>query len=180
MIVSTATGRSDRAEDDCSTNRDEPYMVYPPLSREYGAFDSRDRVYDECMREGGRGDRLHQSELKAGRYQCQARTASVFQDSELANRTIQTSTNNSYVMITRDLYLSSPPSYCSSSMASTSLPSNVHVSTHPCVRAKLSQLRSKETNARDTKALVHEIALLVGCDALAACLQNVPTGTVSL
>ena len=65
-------------------------MVYPPLSREYGAFDSRDRVYDELMREGGRGDRLHKSELKAGRYQSQARTASVFQDSELPNRTVQT------------------------------------------------------------------------------------------
>ncbi len=65
-------------------------------------------------------------------------------------------------------------------MASISLPLNVHVSTHPCVRAKLSQLRSKETNARDTKALVHEISLMVGCEALAACLENVPTGTVSL
>lgn len=65
-------------------------------------------------------------------------------------------------------------------MASISLPLNVHVSIHPCVRAKLSQLRSKETNARETKALVHEIALMVGCEALAACLENVPTGTVSL
>lgn len=49
----------------------------------------------------------------------------------------------------------------------SSLPSNVHVSNHPCLRAKLSQLRSKSTNARDTKTLVHEIALLLGSEALA-------------
>ncbi|MCJ1365349.1 hypothetical protein MMC16_004470 [Acarospora aff. strigata] len=46
------------------------------------------------------------------------------------------------------------------------LPPNVHVSRHPCLRAKLSQLRSHRTNARETKALVHEIALIVGCQAL--------------
>ncbi|KAI9793895.1 MAG: hypothetical protein M1816_007147 [Peltula sp. TS41687] len=50
--------------------------------------------------------------------------------------------------------------------ASTSLPPNVHISRHPCVRAKLSQLRSAQTNGRDTKTLVHEIALLVGVEAL--------------
>lgn len=49
----------------------------------------------------------------------------------------------------------------------SSLPANVHISKHPCLRAKLSQLRSKSTNARDTKALVHEIALLLGSEALA-------------
>ena len=48
----------------------------------------------------------------------------------------------------------------------SSLPSNVHVSKHPCLRAKLSQLRSKGTNARETKTLVHEIALLLGSEAL--------------
>ena len=58
-------------------------------------------------------------------------------------------------------------------------PSNVHVSTHPCVRAKLSQLRSSSTNARDTKILIHEIATLVGCEALAHGLTNIQTGTVS-
>lgn len=50
----------------------------------------------------------------------------------------------------------------------SSLPGNVHVSTHPCLRAKLSQLRSSSTQAREVKALVHEIALIVGCEALAA------------
>ncbi|KIW21062.1 uracil phosphoribosyltransferase [Exophiala spinifera] len=48
----------------------------------------------------------------------------------------------------------------------SNLPPNVHISKHPCLRAKLSQLRSKSTNARDTKALVHEIALLLGTEAL--------------
>ncbi|KAK5136996.1 hypothetical protein LTR08_001503 [Meristemomyces frigidus] len=57
------------------------------------------------------------------------------------------------------------------------LPPNVHVSTHPCVRAKLSQLRSSSTNARDTKTLVHEIATIVGCEALAHGLETVQTGT---
>ncbi|KIV93374.1 uracil phosphoribosyltransferase [Exophiala mesophila] len=49
---------------------------------------------------------------------------------------------------------------------SSSLPSNVHVSKHPCLRAKLSQLRSKSTTSRETKALIHEIAILLGCEAL--------------
>ncbi|GAB7328884.1 hypothetical protein MBLNU13_g00755t1 [Cladosporium sp. NU13] len=62
-------------------------------------------------------------------------------------------------------------------MASTSVPSNVHVSTHPCLRAKLSLLRSKSTNARETKQLVHEIATIVGCEALAHGLQVTETGT---
>ncbi|KAI8168986.1 Uracil phosphoribosyltransferase [Colletotrichum sp. SAR 10_70] len=49
-----------------------------------------------------------------------------------------------------------------------SLPSNVHVSQHPCLRAKLSQLRSKSTAAKDVKTLVHEIGLIVATEALAA------------
>ncbi|KAK5122122.1 hypothetical protein LTR85_004368 [Meristemomyces frigidus] len=57
------------------------------------------------------------------------------------------------------------------------LPPNVHVSTHPSVRAKLSQLRSSSTNAKETKALVHDIATMVGCDALAHGLSTVRTGT---
>jgi uracil phosphoribosyltransferase len=60
-----------------------------------------------------------------------------------------------------------------------SLPSNVRVSNHPCLRAKLSQLRAKGTNARDTKTLVHEIALLLGSEALAQ-LEIHESGTVSL
>ncbi|KAF4926182.1 Uracil phosphoribosyltransferase [Colletotrichum viniferum] len=49
-----------------------------------------------------------------------------------------------------------------------SLPSNVHVSQHPCLRAKLSQLRSKSTAAKDVKTLVHEIGLIVATEALAS------------
>jgi uracil phosphoribosyltransferase len=61
----------------------------------------------------------------------------------------------------------------------SSLPSNVHISKHPCLRAKLSQLRSKRTNARETKTLVHEIALLLGSEALAQ-LDVYEAGRVSL
>lgn len=60
----------------------------------------------------------------------------------------------------------------------SSVPSNVHVSTHPCLRAKLSILRSQSTNARETKQLVHEIATIVGCEALAHGLKVTETGTV--
>src|SRR3569833_3380897 len=53
-----------------------------------------------------------------------------------------------------------------------SLPPKVHVSQHPCLLAKLSQLRSKSTSARDVKSLVHEISLIVGCEALASALST--------
>ena len=62
-------------------------------------------------------------------------------------------------------------------MAST--PSNVHVSTHPCLLAKLSKLRSKSTAAKEVKSLVHEIALLVASEALAASLKTSPGPKVS-
>ncbi len=65
------------------------------------------------------------------------------------------------------------------SPSTSSLPPNVHVSNHPCVRAKLSQLRSRTADARETKSLVHEIALLVGSDALAHCL-TVQTSDVTV
>ncbi|KAG8630906.1 hypothetical protein KVT40_000046 [Elsinoe batatas] len=58
-----------------------------------------------------------------------------------------------------------------------SLPQNVHVSSHPCLRAKLSQLRSSSTNARETKQLVHDIALMVGYEALASGLTVAASGT---
>ncbi|KAH0842957.1 uracil phosphoribosyltransferase, variant [Fonsecaea monophora] len=58
----------------------------------------------------------------------------------------------------------------------SSLPTNVHVSKHPCLRAKLSQLRSKSTNARETKSLIHEITLLLGTEALGQ-LDIESTGT---
>ncbi|OAA74214.1 uracil phosphoribosyltransferase [Cordyceps fumosorosea ARSEF 2679] len=54
------------------------------------------------------------------------------------------------------------------------LPPNVHVSQHPSLRAKISQLRSKSTNSRETNALVHEISLIVACEALAKSLTAVP------
>ncbi|KAI9755091.1 MAG: hypothetical protein M4579_004430 [Chaenotheca gracillima] len=52
-------------------------------------------------------------------------------------------------------------------MASTAFPPNVHVSQHPCLRAKLSRLRSQFTAARETKSLIHEISLIIACEALA-------------
>ncbi|KAM3422935.1 hypothetical protein BST61_g418 [Cercospora zeina] len=55
--------------------------------------------------------------------------------------------------------------------------SSIHISSHPCVRAKLSQLRSASTNARDTKTLVHEIATIVGVEALATGLEVQNVGT---
>lgn len=48
------------------------------------------------------------------------------------------------------------------------LPSNVHVSRHPCLLAKLSQLRSQSTPARDVKALINDITLILGTEALAS------------
>ncbi|KAG8161465.1 hypothetical protein KVR01_008452 [Diaporthe batatas] len=56
----------------------------------------------------------------------------------------------------------------------SSLPKNVHVSNHPCLRAKLSQLRSKSTPSKDVKALVHDISLIVGCEALASAITTAP------
>lgn len=67
----------------------------------------------------------------------------------------------------------------SPAFSSYSLPSTIHVSTHPCLRAKLSQLRSKDTSARDTKVLVHDIALILSCEALASALNITSSGTVS-
>ncbi|MCJ1288758.1 hypothetical protein MMC34_000287 [Xylographa carneopallida] len=62
-------------------------------------------------------------------------------------------------------------------MATAPFPPSVHISQHPCLQAKLSQLRSKSTTARETKALVHEIALILGCEALATGLQTESRGT---
>jgi uracil phosphoribosyltransferase len=51
------------------------------------------------------------------------------------------------------------------------LPSNIHVSSHPCLQAKLSQLRSHSTSSRETRSLVHEIATILGVEAFAAGLK---------
>lgn len=55
-----------------------------------------------------------------------------------------------------------------------SLPANVHVSSHPCLVAKISQLRSKSTTAKEVKNLIHEISLIVACEALASSVSAVP------
>jgi len=57
------------------------------------------------------------------------------------------------------------------------LPSNVTVSSHPCLRAKLSQLRSSSTSSKETQSLVHEIALLLASDALRSVLSVEASGT---
>ncbi|CAM1510192.1 Fc.00g005270.m01.CDS01 [Cosmosporella sp. VM-42] len=54
-----------------------------------------------------------------------------------------------------------------------SFPSNVHISKHPCLQAKLSQLRSKTATAREVKSLIHEISLIVSCEALASSISAV-------
>ena len=64
-------------------------------------------------------------------------------------------------------------------MSTPSLPPNVHVSNHPCLLAKLSQLRSKGTSAKEVKALIHEISLILGCEALASTFKTSPGPQVS-
>jgi uracil phosphoribosyltransferase len=51
------------------------------------------------------------------------------------------------------------------------LPSNIYVSSHPCLQAKLSQLRSHSTSPRETRSLVHDIATILGVEAFAAGLK---------
>jgi uracil phosphoribosyltransferase len=58
-----------------------------------------------------------------------------------------------------------------------SIPKNAHISSHPCLQAKLSQLRSASTGCRDAQTLVHEIALMVGYEALGSALKAQDQGT---
>ncbi|KAI5843727.1 uracil phosphoribosyltransferase-domain-containing protein [Tricharina praecox] len=58
-----------------------------------------------------------------------------------------------------------------------SLPANVTVSSHPCLLAKLSQLRSASTSPKETKALVHELSILLGSEALSKVLTTTVDGT---
>ncbi|KAF8469217.1 uracil phosphoribosyltransferase-domain-containing protein [Kalaharituber pfeilii] len=58
-----------------------------------------------------------------------------------------------------------------------SLPANITVSTHPCVKAKLAQLRSSSASPKQTRALVKEISLLLACDALRSVLSVEQSGT---
>jgi hypothetical protein len=74
-------------------------------------------------------------------------------------------------------YYSSTLPYPSSS-CTMALPANVHISKHPCIRAKISQLRSTSTTPREFKALIHEIALMVACEALANSFEPADDGTV--
>jgi hypothetical protein len=67
----------------------------------------------------------------------------------------------------------------SMSSQSIPLPPNVHVSKHPCLQAKLSQLRSSSTSSRDVNRLIHEVALIVGCEALAGAVGLEGAGIVS-
>lgn len=60
----------------------------------------------------------------------------------------------------------------------SSLPSNVHVAQHPCLRAKVSQLRSQHTGARDAKRLIHDISTMLGYEALGHALKSTQQGTV--
>lgn len=59
------------------------------------------------------------------------------------------------------------------------LPPNVHASTHPLLHAKLSLLRSRDTDSRETKRLVNDIATILGVEALAGLAER-DDGTVSL
>lgn len=60
-------------------------------------------------------------------------------------------------------------------------PANVHVSSHPLLQAKLSQIRSASTTTRETRNLVHEIATILGVEAFASGWKATGTGkTVSV
>jgi uracil phosphoribosyltransferase len=60
----------------------------------------------------------------------------------------------------------------------SSLPSNVHISQHPCLKAKISQLRSEQTGARDAKRLIHDISTMLGYEALGSALSTTQQGSV--
>ncbi|KAL4801170.1 uracil phosphoribosyltransferase-domain-containing protein [Aspergillus venezuelensis] len=47
------------------------------------------------------------------------------------------------------------------------VPSNVHISSHPLLQAKISQIRSSSTTTRETRGLVNEIATILGVEAFA-------------
>ncbi|KOS20957.1 putative uracil phosphoribosyltransferase urg2 [Escovopsis weberi] len=55
----------------------------------------------------------------------------------------------------------------------SNLPENVHVSQHPSLRAKLSQLRSKSTSEKDVKSLIHDVSLIIACEALSESIKAV-------
>ncbi|KAL5337777.1 hypothetical protein BJX70DRAFT_368730 [Aspergillus crustosus] len=57
-----------------------------------------------------------------------------------------------------------------------SVPSNVHISTHPLLQAKISQIRSSSTTTRETRNLVHEVATILGVEAFASGWKVTGTG----
>lgn len=59
-----------------------------------------------------------------------------------------------------------------------SLP-NVRVSQHPSLQAKLSQLRSRSAENKEVKSLIHDIALIVACEALSKNITAVDGPKVS-
>ncbi|BDD55227.1 hypothetical protein MPDQ_005796 [Monascus purpureus] len=59
----------------------------------------------------------------------------------------------------------------------SSLAPNIHISSHPCLQAKISQLRSHSANTRETRGLVSEISAILGVEALASGLKATRSGT---
>lgn len=55
----------------------------------------------------------------------------------------------------------------------------VHISTHPLIQAKLSQLRSNSTASRDVRTLVGEISTMLGVEALSSLAFEAPGKPVS-
>lgn len=62
------------------------------------------------------------------------------------------------------------------SAMAASLPANVTVCSHACIRVKLSKLRSSSTPPKETKSLVHELTLLLAADALSRALTTTVAG----
>ncbi|KAH6603550.1 uracil phosphoribosyltransferase [Trichoderma cornu-damae] len=52
------------------------------------------------------------------------------------------------------------------------LPPNVRISQHPSLLAKLSQLRSESASPRDVKSLIHEISLILSCEAISSAIKT--------
>ena len=59
---------------------------------------------------------------------------------------------------------------------SASLPANVTVCDHPCLRVKLSKLRSSSTPPKEVQSLVRELAMLVATFALQGSLSTTTDG----
>ena len=62
----------------------------------------------------------------------------------------------------------------------SSVPSNVHTSSHPCLQAKISQLRSQSATTRETRDLVSDISTILGVEALGSALKTKVSGKVRL